>query len=69
MRNAAHAAALHRAKVGYAPHDAPAAAVGGDDELHATPYRAARAAGDAIADGSDKAMFQATFAVIPVAPR
>jgi hypothetical protein len=44
---------------------AHAAAAAGDPALHHEHHRAARAAGDAIADADDRAIFEATFARIP----
>jgi hypothetical protein len=44
---------------------AHAAAASGDRKLHATHYDAARAAGAAIKDAEDKAIFDASFATIP----
>jgi hypothetical protein len=44
---------------------ANAAAAAHDAEAHRRHHAAARAAGDAIADGADRTIFEATFARIP----
>jgi hypothetical protein len=44
---------------------AHAAAAAGARDVHADHYRAARAAGDAIQDPEDKAIFETSFAAIP----
>jgi hypothetical protein len=48
---------------------AHAAAAAGDRQLHVAHYDAARAAGAAIEQGEDKAIFDASFATIPTPQR